>query len=137
MRLNLTDKHHEVYNAIDPESTLRGSIAGRQILIVGAGRGIGEEISVALARGGAATLVLASRSLDQLQLVKGRIESLGLSPSPEVLAFTVDNTSKDSVASLFAQVKEAGVAADCLVANAGYFGAVSSVHESDPDDWCE
>ncbi|WP_242424893.1 SDR family NAD(P)-dependent oxidoreductase, partial [Frankia sp. EI5c] len=52
------------------------SYAGRQVLVVGGGRGIGRGIALAYARAGA-DVAVAARSLEQLAGVVQEIQALG------------------------------------------------------------
>src|SRR6478735_7800934 len=65
-----------IYPEIDPDR-LTGSLAGKNVLITGSGRGIGREIALAMARAGANVCVTA-RTSSQVEETKAEIVSLGL-----------------------------------------------------------
>src|ERR1019366_6940354 len=75
-------------------------LEGETAIVTGGGRGIGRAISLALARAGA-TVVLASRTADEVERTKEEIEAEG----GKALAVATDVTSRASVEALAARAK--------------------------------
>jgi NAD(P)-dependent dehydrogenase (short-subunit alcohol dehydrogenase family) len=94
-----------------------GVLDGRIAIITGAGRGIGKGIALAFARAGA-TLILTSRTADQLQAVAAEAKSLSGAPA---IAHAADVADEAQVEALFAKVKSEFGRLDLLVNNAGAF----------------
>ncbi|MFQ5696921.1 MAG: SDR family oxidoreductase [Myxococcota bacterium] len=88
--------------------------AGRTALVTGGGRGIGRAIALAFARLGA-SVVIASRSKENLDPTAAEIESLGAS----CLAFPMSIRETDQVEALLEASRDRFGAVDCLVNNAG------------------
>ncbi|HEX9943429.1 MAG TPA: SDR family oxidoreductase [Thermoanaerobaculia bacterium] len=93
-------------------SALQGTVA----LVTGASGGIGEAISMALAREGV-RLILAGRSAKKLQLVAERARAL----SPDVETFVADLTDDDEVRALAEQTLAAFGGVDVLIHSIGLF----------------
>ena len=91
-------------------------LSGRTVVVTGAGRGIGRAIALAGARAGA-TLVLASRTEEQLADVAREIASLGGAG----LAVPVDVRKREDVERLVARAVEETGRIDAVVSNAGVF----------------
>jgi 2-deoxy-D-gluconate 3-dehydrogenase len=90
------------------------SLEGKNALITGASRGIGEEIAVAYAEVGA-NLALVARSADELERVADRVRSIGR----RAVAITCDVTKWDDIDAAVARaLKEMGQI-NVLVNNAG------------------
>ena len=87
---------------------------GKTALVTGASQGIGEEIARQLARQGART-VLAARSKGRLEALAGEIEGEG----GEALAFELDVSDVESVASRVRELPQPFAEVDILVNNAG------------------
>jgi len=64
--LDLT-AHHARYDAIDPQSALKDSAAGKVIFIAGASRGIGQATATPFAEAGAMAVYLTARSKEDLE----------------------------------------------------------------------
>ena len=106
-----------VYPAIDPEPLYASqAYNGKVVLVTGASRGIGQEISLQYARAGA-TLAIAARSEEALGESKRAI--LEAVPSAEVLVLVVDvresASAEKAVQALLARFGKL----DILIANAG------------------
>jgi NAD(P)-dependent dehydrogenase (short-subunit alcohol dehydrogenase family) len=97
----------------------------------GSGRGIGQGLAIAFAEAGAATVVLAARSKDQLEETARAVEAAGA----KSLTVVTDVSSHDSVAALFAAIDQQGFIPDVVCLNAGYCEAMAPLHESDPATW--
>ena len=91
-----------------------GPLAGRRALVTGGGRGIGAAVAEALARAGA-SLVIASRTRDQIEAVASRLRAEGA----DAIAIPCDVTEERSVRSLAAGAREQAGEIDLLVNNAG------------------
>lgn len=88
----------------------------RYALVTGASSGIGREIAFELARQGY-SLILASRTLANLELVRGDIAQLN--GAVEVLVCACDLSTSAGIAKLVAFVTDAQLVVDILVNNAG------------------
>ncbi|KAG8819593.1 hypothetical protein FRC19_009676, partial [Serendipita sp. 401] len=94
--------HREVYPAIDstkPEL----SLAGKTVLVTGAGRGIGLSITEAFAQANAKTIILTGRSENSLVNAKTSFEVSF--PTVEFVMAIVDIGSAESVDALFDGLK--------------------------------
>ncbi|KAF2435445.1 NAD(P)-binding protein [Tothia fuscella] len=103
------------------------------VCIIGASRGIGEGVALSYAKAGASAIILAARSIDQLQDVAYRIREIN--PLIHTMICRCDITSSSSVKALSQSVEEAFGRLDVLVVNSGYSGNVESkVIDGSPDD---
>jgi len=89
-------------------------LSSRVALITGAGRGIGREIGLALAREGLA-VALAARTQDQVEKVAGEVRALGVAAE----ALALDVADPDAVAAAAQAVAARLGPVDVLVNNAG------------------
>jgi len=89
-------------------------LEGQNALVVGASRGLGREIALALARAGA-SVACAARTVGRLEELQDEIRSLGRS----ALAIPVDVTSEEEVTSLVEAVERAWGNLNILVYTAG------------------
>jgi NAD(P)-dependent dehydrogenase (short-subunit alcohol dehydrogenase family) len=104
---------------------------GRVAVVTGASRGIGEAIAVAFAAAGA-RVVLASRKLEQLEAVAGRIRAAG----GEALALACHTGRPAEVEALAGAVRDAFGGLDVLVNNAAtspHFGPLLEAGEAQWD----
>jgi len=106
------------------------TLEGETAIVTGGGRGIGRAISLALARAGA-TVVVASRSADEIEKTKSEIEAEG----GKALAVATDVTSRAAVEDLVARTLEVTGRLDIVVNNAGVFvwKSLSSLEEAEWD----
>lgn len=107
------------------ESTF--SLRGKTALVTGASKGIGAAIAIAMAEAGA-DLVLVGRSAQSLEATKHQISALGRG----VTELYCDVSSRDQIASAFAQIDSLGV--DIVVNNAGTISRAPAL-ETDLNDW--
>lgn len=89
-------------------------LEGKKALITGGGRGIGRAIAIGFAEAGA-DVILFSRTLSDLEEVKGKIEELGRN----VWIYQTDVTSRQEVAGAVKLAKEEAGRIDVLINNAG------------------
>ena len=92
----------------------RFRVDGRAAIVTGAGRGIGAATALLLAEAGA-DVVLASRTVEQLESVAKEIEAVGR----RAIVAPMDVNDNDSVASLVDQCIDAFGRVDVVVNNAG------------------
>ena len=98
-------------------------------IVTGAGTGIGKGIARRFAKAGA-TLVLASRKVDNLEETAAECRGIGV----EVMVHQTDVTSEDSVLSLFEATEQAYGRVDILINNSGVFDN-GPFHELSLDTW--
>jgi len=91
-------------------------LAGKTVVVTGAGRGIGRAIALAAGRAGA-TVVLAARSPEQLEEVARDVAALGAA----ALAVTTDVRRREDVERLVARAAAETGRIDAVVNNAGVF----------------
>ena len=105
-------------------------LEGKTALITGAGRGIGQAIALAYARGGA-RLSLGARSVSELEETADECRKL----DAEVLITPTDVTDVNQVEGLIAATVERYSAIDILINNAGIGGPVGVLQDNDLDAW--
>jgi NAD(P)-dependent dehydrogenase (short-subunit alcohol dehydrogenase family) len=101
-------------------------------VITGGGQGIGRGIALAMAREGA-HVVLAARTLGNLEEVKAEIEAQG----GKALAIETDLRVPESIEALAQQTLQSLGHVDILVNNSGIAGPVAELWKIDPADWDE
>lgn len=112
-----------VYPAIDPQPLYAAqTYRGKVVLVTGASRGIGQEISLQYARAGAA-LAITARSEDALSETKRAI--LNAVPGAEVLVLVADVRDAQSVDRAVQMLLARFGKLDIVVANAGAISPIS------------
>ena len=87
------------------------------VAITGAGKGIGAAIALAYAQAGATGIVLASRSVNDLQTVSSKLQ--GVNHSIAILTQPCDVTCENDVQALVAKTRETFHRLDVLINSAG------------------
>src|SRR5215218_105619 len=105
-------------------------LAGQVAIVTGGGRGIGRAIALALADAGA-VVVVAARSDAQIRETVALIERDG----GRALAVRTDVTDRCAVERLIAEAEQQAGPVDLLVNNAGVFGPIGPLWQTDPDAW--
>ena len=91
------------------------------VVVTGAGKGIGYNVSIAYAKAGAHGISISSRT--QKDLDKLSTELRKINPSIDILAHICDTTKDGDVKRLAADVKSHFGRVDCVIANAGVSSA--------------
>lgn len=125
--------HHTGYEAIDPHTSLKGSMADKVIFVAGASRGIGQATAIAFAQAGARAVYLTARSEKALEETRARVEEA----NPQILcAYSVcDVTNREQVETAVADCVAKFGGIDAADANAGYLDRWKKIGESDPESW--
>lgn len=105
------------------------SLAGKNALVTGAGKGIGRAIAVALAQEGANVALLA-RTESQLRDVAQEIEQLG----GKAVVVTADIADRTAVEAAVTQAATTLGTIDILINNAG-IGTFAKLVDMDPAEW--
>ena len=108
---------------------MAGQLAGKVAIVTGASRGIGRAISVALAQE-AATIVLAARSIQQLQITAEQVTKAG----GEARIVHVELTEEQSIRNLIQVTGEKLGRLDILVNNAGVTHS-AELGQTSTEDW--
>lgn len=104
-------------------------LENKRAIVTGAGRGIGRAIALAFAAQGA-DVVLAARSVSELESTANEIEALGR----RTLVVQTDVTRLDHIAAMVRKTAEVFGGLDILVNNAGVWWPVPSVDMTE-EDW--
>ena len=105
---------------------LRGKVA----IVTGGGRGVGKAIALAFAREGS-QLVLAARTLPELQAAAMEVRALGRQP----LTMKVDVSERQDVEAMVASTLGEFGRVDILVNNAAVQLPIGPTWENNPDEW--
>ena len=123
-------QNRSVYPAIDPEPLYAAqTYQGKVVLVTGASRGIGQEISLQYARAGAA-LALVARSEESLGETKNAI--LAAVPGAQVLVLAADVRDAQSAARAVRAALARFGKLDILISNAGAISPVEQSKQSAP-----
>jgi NAD(P)-dependent dehydrogenase (short-subunit alcohol dehydrogenase family) len=112
-----------------------GSHAGRTILVTGASDGIGQALSLALARQGA-TVALLGRTQRKLTRTYDRIVAEG-GPQPALLPFNLETATAPEYEALFDALDREFGRLDGLAHVAGILGDLSPIEHYDVPTWCK
>jgi NADP-dependent 3-hydroxy acid dehydrogenase YdfG len=124
----VTEWHNDTYDAINP-SRPELSQAGKNIIITGAGSGIGREIAHAFAEAGADSIHILGRTKQTLEETQALVKAKYPNAKFNVhVADILDASALDKAA------RKIGYW-DVLVANAGYIPKPDLIEASDPDEW--
>ncbi len=105
------------------------ALTGKKGVVTGGGTGIGRGIALALAGAGCQVVITGRRSEPLREAAKT------FSGNPPILTQTVDIADRDSVAALFAWVREQVGEIDILVNNAGVNVPSRTMAELNAEDW--
>ncbi len=108
------------------------SMAGKRVIVTGAGRGLGKQMALALADAGA-DIACAARTQEQIDATADEVRERGR----QALAITTDVAKSEEVDALVAQAIAEWGRVDVFIANAGAGGAASlkDVTEISNEDW--
>lgn len=110
-------------------------LAGRVILVTGAGDGIGRCAALSFARHGA-SVILAGKTVEKLEAVYDAIEADGL-PQPAIYPIHFKGASPDDYTTMAAAMEREFGRLDGLLHNAGILGPRSSIEHTRPASWDE
>lgn len=108
-------------------------LAGRVILVTGAGAGIGRAVSKTFAAHGA-TVILLGRTLKKLELVYDEIESAGY-PQPAIYPMNLEGASPKDYEDLASTLETEFGRLDGLLHNASLLGTLSPIEHYDIQLW--
>lgn len=105
------------------------SLAGKIVLVTGAGRGIGRAVAINLAEAGC-RVILTARTLDQLEQVQQEISTNG----GEAVCIAADLTRDEEIDLLVAESSRYREPVDFLINNAGW-GKRAPIIKGRREDW--
>ncbi|XDG07126.1 hypothetical protein ABKA04_006741 [Annulohypoxylon sp. FPYF3050] len=118
---------NDTYEAISPlRSEL--SAAGKTVVVIGAGSGVGRETALAFATAGAAHIALLGRTEDTLKETAALIPSAGKASSSVHVADLTKQNSLESAATAIGKW-------DVLVLSSGYCPTRSPLASTEVDEW--
>ena len=125
--------HHTLAANVDPSKVQLPTPCC--VLITGGGRGLGEAMAVAFARAGASDIVLAARTVGEIEAVAEEVTRVG--KGVNVSAVKCDVTLEADVVGLVEVLKERhGGRFDVLINNAGFLDAGwQPLTSTLPDEW--
>lgn len=108
-------------------------LAGRTILVTGAGDGIGRAAALAYARHGA-TLILLGRTLAKLEKVYDEIEAFG-GPQPAIYPLNFEGAALKDYHDMAETLHKEFGCLDGILHNAGLLGKITPFEQYDPELW--
>ncbi len=110
----------------------RFGLHGKVVIVTGAGRGLGRQMALALARAGA-DIVCAARTAEQIEATAAEIAAVGR----RAITVPTDVRRSGDVNALVSRCLEEFGRVDVMLANAGGGGRTSGklAHEATDDDW--
>lgn len=108
-------------------------LAGRVILVTGAGDGLGKAAALALAEHGA-TVVLLGRKVRPLERVYDAIEQAG-GPQPAIYPLNLEGAAPQDYAELATRLADTLGRLDGLLHNAALLGTLTPMRLYDPETW--
>ncbi len=124
--------HSSVYPAISA-SRPELSVAGKVVLITGAGSGIGPHLASTIAIAGSRKIALLGRTLSTLQSTQASLEAKY--PGIEIITVVADITDAAAVNKGLAATKEKLGPIDVLISNAGYLPTAAPLATADSAEW--
>lgn len=124
----VTEWHNDTYDAINPKRP-ELSQAGKNVVITGAGSGIGQEIAHAFAEAGATSIHILGRTKQSLEETKALVEAKY--PNAKIIVHVADLLDENALDQVAKKIGHW----DVLVANAGYIPKPELIETSDPDEW--
>lgn len=112
-----------------------GVLAGKVILVTGAGDGIGREAAKTYAACGA-TVILLGRTVKKLEAVYDEIVVAG-GPEPAIVPLDMKGATKSHYQGMAATIIEQFGKLDGVLQNAGVLGVLSPFEHIDHDSWHE
>jgi NAD(P)-dependent dehydrogenase (short-subunit alcohol dehydrogenase family) len=123
---------HDIYPAIDPtKSDL--SQPGKVVLVTGSGRGIGRSIAIRFAGCKIAAMYLCARTSSELDETEERIKKVN--EDVRVYKFPLDVSNEPSIMGVVAAITKTEGRLDVLVNNAGFSPKLSSIVDSDTEEY--
>ena len=105
----------------------------RNILVTGAGDGIGRAASIAFAQHGA-TVILLGKTIPKLESVYDEIESLG-GPTPAIYPIHLEGASQHDYEEMASKLDQTFGHLDGILHNAASLPYLSRIKDYDPEDW--
>ncbi|KIV97127.1 hypothetical protein PV10_00915 [Exophiala mesophila] len=125
--------HTSVPHQLNPSHTTLPP--GFTVCIIGASAGIGEHIAYAYAKAGASNIIIASRTLTDLQTVSDRLKHIN--PTLTVDIHECEISLAKSVESLAQFISTKHGRLDVLIPNAAYAGPVTTKMDQGNPEWVQ
>lgn len=125
--------HSDTYPAIDPAKL---NMTNKSVFITGASRGLGRAIAVSFAKAGASFIAIGGRSdfTETTEAIQWGAASAGR-PAPVVMPLRFEMTDPAGVEEAAVKVRKAFGRVDIVVNNAGLFGTLGKVVDSDQENF--